>query len=99
MKKIITVYLALLSIAFKAQVFTGAGGAIQNNGQDTYFTINVSGLSSSQIDSTFGIEQVCINITHPAVEELNIRLQSPAGNIIELTEGSSCSGANYTNTC
>ncbi len=99
MKKIITIFCLLFSYVYKAQVFTGAGGAIQNNGQDTYFPISVSGLSSASIDSTFGLEKVCINISHPADQELYIYLQSPSGNIVELTEGSSCNGVNYTNTC
>ena len=42
---------------------------------------------------------MCINISHPAIQELWIYLQSPSGNIVELTEGSSCMGVNYSNTC
>jgi len=99
MKKIIIVFCLFFSFATKAQVFNGAGGVIQNLAHDTYFALSVSGLSPTQIDPTFGIEQVCININHPAVEELNVFLQSPSGNIVELTEGRSCSGINYTNTC
>ncbi|HXB40653.1 MAG TPA: CotH kinase family protein [Bacteroidia bacterium] len=99
MKKIITISCLFFFFVTKAQTFTGTGGAIQNNGQDTYFPISVSGLSPAQIDSIFGLEKITINIVHPAVEELYVYLQSPSGNIVELTAGTSCSGVNYTNTC
>src|ERR1035437_41015 len=99
MRRTITISFLFLFIYGKAQLFTGSGGAIQNDGQDTYFDLAVAGLNPGQIDSTFGVEQICINIKHPSVEELYIYVQSPSGNIVELTEGSSCKGANYTNTC
>lgn len=84
---------------FKAQVFSGGGGLILNNGQDTYYPITISGLSPSAIDSTYGIEQVCFSITHPDVSELYIYLKSPSGIIVELTLGNSSSGSGFTNTC
>lgn len=89
----------LLSSNTKAQVFTGSGGAILNTGQTTYFNLTVSGLSPTQLDSTFGVESVCININHPVNAELFIYLESPDGRIVELAPGSSCNGVNYTNTC
>lgn len=88
----------LFSFCSKAQVFTGSGGAIQNNGIDTYFNVVVSGLSSP-LDSTYGIEEVCLSINHTAVNELYIYLQSPSGRVVQLTAGSSSTGVNYTNTC
>jgi hypothetical protein len=99
LKKLLNFFFVLLSFNAQAQVFSGTGGAIMNLGQDTYFDIAVSGLSPSLLDNTFGLKTVCININHPAVEELYIYLKSPAGNIVQLTAGNSCSGANYTNTC
>ena len=100
MKKLITVSLLLFFCGtIKAQVFTGTGGAILNNGQNTYFALSVSGLSPAQLDGNFGLEQVCFNINHPDISELYIYLQSPAGTIVELTLGSSASGTGYVNTC
>lgn len=81
----------------KAQVFTGSGGPILNTGQTTYFNLFVSGLT--QLDSTFGVESVCINISHPTDEELFLYMESPDGRVVELAPGSSCNGVNYTNTC
>jgi subtilisin-like proprotein convertase family protein len=99
MKKIITVAYLLFSFCSNAQTYTGAGGAILNNGQETYFSLNISGLSPAQIDSTFGLEQVCFNITHPDVSEIDVYLQSPNGIRVSLTLASSSSGANFVNTC
>ncbi|MCD6017327.1 MAG: hypothetical protein K0S53_448 [Bacteroidetes bacterium] len=99
MKKIITVSCLLITLLTNAQVFTGTGGSILNNGQDSYFPINVTGLNPTSIDSVFGIEQICFTITHADVSELYIYLKSPAGIIVELTLGNSSAGANFSNTC
>ncbi|MGZ4033596.1 MAG: CotH kinase family protein [Bacteroidia bacterium] len=98
MKRLITILLLSCTFYCDAQLYTGTGGIILNNGANTYFNMNVSGLSPATLDTTFGVETVSINITHPAVQELFIYLQSPSGTVVELTNGSSCSGANYTNT-
>ena len=80
-----------------SQTFTGAGGTITNNGVYTYFNLNVSGLSASSMDASFGIEEVCLDITHPDTKELLIFLESPNGTSVELS--SLNPGANYTGTC
>ena len=98
MKKTITFFSLLLFFNANAQVFNGYGGGILNLGQNTYFNLPVSGVNPSQLDSTFGIEQIGINIDHPEVEELSISLKSPSGTIVELSKGSSLSGTNYSNT-
>ncbi len=98
-KKFTIIIFYLLSFHARSQVFNGPGGAILNTGTETYFSVSVSGLSQSQLNTTLGIEKVCIDITHPAVEELQVYLQSPGGMVVQLAEGSSSSGANYTNTC
>lgn len=92
-------WLILFYYQASGQLFTGTGGNILNNGVETYFDLSVSALNPAQLSGTFGIQEVCINIDHPTVEELSIYLQSPAGNIIQLAEGSSGKGINYTNTC
>lgn len=81
-----------------SQTFYGSIGSINNNGTTTTFYNSVSGLNQNQLDSTYGLEEVHINIVHPKVEELFIYLQSPAGTTVELTQGISCKGSNYTNT-
>jgi spore coat protein CotH/subtilisin-like proprotein convertase family protein len=98
-KKGIVFLFFVVAFVAKAQVFNGTGGAIPDNGNDTYFTLPVSGLNPTQIDSTFGLEQVCFTINHPSTSELYIYLQSPSGTMVELTLGSSSSGADFLSTC
>jgi hypothetical protein len=100
MKKIITIFCLFFSLAIKSQIFSGASGPIQNNGQLSYFPIAVSGVTPAQIDSVFGLEQVCFNISHPNITELDLFLSSPAGTFIQLFSGSSSAGgADFVNTC
>lgn len=99
MKTSLALLLTFRFLDLTGQVFYGAGGAIANNsGPSTEFTINVTGLTGL-IDSTYGLEEVCINLTHPAVEELHVFLRSPSGIEVELSGMKSCKGANFSNTC
>jgi subtilisin-like proprotein convertase family protein len=95
--KLLALYFLLAgTCAYNAQSFSGTGGAIINN--TTYnFTIGVNGLPA-QIDSTFGLQNVGIDITHPAVEQLHIYLRSPSGIQVELTGTKSCKGDGFVNT-
>src|SRR5690606_24376205 len=80
------------------QVFHGGTGPIlSNGGQETYFSVGVSGLPS-KIDSTFGLVEVQLNLTHPFVEELHVTLLSPWGTEVYLTSPLSLKGANFVNT-
>jgi subtilisin-like proprotein convertase family protein/spore coat protein CotH len=99
MKKILTLLFISSCIIGSAQSFSGNGGPIQNNGVETYFPCQVASLSPSNIDSVFGLQQVCINVSHPHVEELYIYLLSPSGMTVEISQGSSCSGQDYDSTC
>jgi subtilisin-like proprotein convertase family protein len=99
MKKIyLLLYLFFLNAAY-SQVFNGNGGAILNNGgQVTAFNLNVSGLLPSVIDNTFGLEEIHVNVSHPAVEELHLYLKSPSGIEVDLSGVLSCKGAGFTET-
>lgn len=99
LRRIFTIILCLFSFFSLSQVFIGTGGTIQNAGQETYFNLPVSGLAQSQLDNDFGISEVCITISHPTVEELQVYLQSPGGTLVQLSEGSSCKGVDYAGTC
>jgi subtilisin-like proprotein convertase family protein len=72
---------------------------IPDDGTTNYYPINVSGLNPSMIDSAFGLETVCINVTHTWDADLNISLRSPDGTTVALTLGNGGSDDNYTNTC
>ncbi|MBU6158936.1 MAG: gliding motility-associated C-terminal domain-containing protein [Bacteroidetes bacterium] len=81
------------------QTFTGSGGNIPGTGSSpTCFNNTVSGVGV--INSTKGLEEVCLTITHPSIDELEILLQSPDGIYVPLSIQNGAAGAdNYTNTC
>lgn len=99
MKKTSIFLLSFFYLVTKSQVFTGTGGAILNNGgQETVFSLNVTGLTPSQIDSVFGLIEVSVDITHPALQEINLLLESPSGTKVDLNGVLTCSGADFTGT-
>lgn len=91
--------LLLFNLISFSQSFTGATGPIPDNGPLTAFPFVVSGLPVTSLDTTYGIETVCITISHTYVSDLQIKLQSPDGTIINLSLANGGSGNNYNNTC
>ncbi|GAB4131723.1 MAG: hypothetical protein Fur0041_02440 [Bacteroidia bacterium] len=95
----LTGLLASVSLVLTAQTFNGAGGNI-NDYATTEFTINVSGLNPSIIDtSTFGLETVCLNLTHTWDSDLDMYIVAPDGTTAMLVSAQGGSDDNYTNTC
>jgi hypothetical protein len=70
---------------------------LNNGGQETYFFAGVGGLPQN-LDSLYGLEEVYIDLYHPAADELHCYLISPSGTRVELTSVLSCSGADFSNT-
>ena len=100
MKRILLVLsFVVVSFISKAQTFSGTGGAIPDNNNYVYFPITVSGLSSSVIDSSFGLQSVCINLLHNNDYHLTIQIVAPDGTTIDLSMNNGGTGNNYTNTC
>lgn len=95
---LITVYV-LAGIWTKAQTFNGTGGAVPGTSTvQTCFNLPVTGLGVIN-DVSFGLSGVCINMTHPNTDELEIVLKAPDGTTVPLTVQNGGSGNNYTNTC
>lgn len=82
-----------------SQTFTGDGDLIPDDGSSILYPINVSGIVSSIDTSIFGLESVCINLTHTWDSDLDIRLVAPDGTTILLTAGNGGDGDGYVNTC
>ncbi|MEY3442948.1 MAG: hypothetical protein RLZZ519_1229 [Bacteroidota bacterium] len=81
------------------QTFTSTvNQTIPDNNTTTIYTLTVSGLASF-IDTTYGLESVCINILHTRDSDMDVRLEAPNGVIIKLFAGVGGSGDNFTNTC
>lgn len=94
-------YLLFILFCFKvsAQTFSGTGGTIPDNEQTIEFTLNVNGLSQQTLNQSFGVKEVCINIAHPYVSDLNVLLVSPDGTTTNLFSGIGGNGNNFQNTC
>ena len=99
MKSYILLSLIIFSTAFsQAQTFNGTGGSIPGTSTTrTCFNITVTGVGV--INSTNGLAQVCMNITHPNDDELEIVLIAPDGKVVPLTVQNGGTGNNYTSTC
>jgi len=100
MQKILLIIAYVLpGFLVKAQTFNGTGGAVPGTSTvQTCFSLPVTGVGVIN-DLTNGLSGVCINMTHPFVEELEIVLKAPDGTTIPLTIQNGGSGNNYTNTC
>ncbi len=100
MHKILTVFVFVLSGLFvQAQTFNGTGGAVPGSSTvQTCFPLPVSGVGAIN-DVSNGLSGVCINMTHPNTDELEIVLKAPDGTVVPLTIQNGGDGNNYTNTC
>lgn len=97
---IIGVATLLCGLILSAQTFHGSGGNIPDDGNSIEFTIQVQNLQPPYINTTtFGLESVCINISHPWVSNLDISLIAPDGTKVLLTTGLGGDGDNYAVTC
>jgi subtilisin-like proprotein convertase family protein len=92
--------LFLLScLSLSAQTFFSAvNQPIPDDGTTVQYEIPVSGLPGV-IDSIFGLERFCINLTHTYTEDMTVKLKAPDGHIILLFGGVGGGGDDFTNTC
>jgi subtilisin-like proprotein convertase family protein len=96
---LITLCCILYFTQLRGQSYTTTGGAIPDDGSQVAFPITVLNLPQPTINSAFGLSTVCINITHPWVGDLAIKLKAPDGMIVNLSLNEGNGGDNYTNTC
>ncbi len=86
MNKIVLFLAILLASAARAQTFSVTVlDSLPDPGIEA-FPINVSGLPSS-IDTIYGLQSVCVNITHSYCADLYLRLISPDGTVIPVLGG------------
>ncbi len=96
-KLLLCLFVSLVSFS-NAQTFNGSAGAIQDNAESS-FIMNVAGLSANLDTTNFGLETVCINLTHTYLSDLEIRLISPSGQSVLLVSGVGGGNDNFQNTC
>ena len=101
MKKTTLLSAVLISLAglINAQTYYGTGGIIPDNGTPVTFTIEVNGLPGSGINTSFGLESVCLTIMHPWDADLDVAFIAPDSSLVMLTSGLGEGGDNYINTC
>lgn len=100
MKRSIYIACLLFPPLLFSQTFSGNTGAIPDNQSTIDFNLTVSGVSNSAMNGTFGLESVCLNITHNWDPDLDVKLVSPDGTVIDLFNGvGNEDDDNFTNTC
>ncbi|AEA42845.1 CotH kinase family protein [Fluviicola taffensis] len=98
MKTLLSFLLFALSTISFGQTFNGTSGNIQDN-QTLTRQVTVSGLPNSINQASFGLEQVCLDITHTWDADLTVRLEAPDGTLITLFSSIGGDGNNFNTTC
>jgi subtilisin-like proprotein convertase family protein len=80
-----------------AQTFNGATGVITDNNTNINFNCNVSGIGN--LNGTFGLQSICLSISHSYLEDIEGKLIAPDGTTIRLFVRIGYSSQNFTNTC
>lgn len=91
--------LGLLSFlpVLRSQTFTSSsGGPIPDNGT-ACFNLTVNGVGN--LNMSYGLVSVCLDITHTFTADLDIYLITPWGVSIELSTDNGGAGDNYQGTC
>ena len=95
-KKYFIILLTIVINFCTAQTFSGVGGNIPKNDY-TIFDISVNGIGN--LNSSYGLEKICVTINFPHDENLKLALRSPFGSIITLSENNGGQGSDYLGTC
>ncbi|MGV3631046.1 MAG: CotH kinase family protein [Bacteroidota bacterium] len=99
MKKLFTAFCFLLTFHFGfSQTFTGGTGLILDY-QTIEIPLIVSGLPNSIDTINFGLEQICLNLEHTYLSDLEISLIAPDGTTSMLASNIGGGEDNFTNTC
>lgn len=97
--KILTLCASLLLLSVNyAQTFNGGSGAIIDY-QTTNIPINISVPQSAINTTTFGLETVCVNLTHTYLADITVQLIAPDGTTKTLSQGIGGGDDDMTNTC
>lgn len=97
MKKLLLGFLILTTSVY-SQTFTGGSGPINDN-QTIDIPVNVSGLPTSIDTANFGLETVCLDITHTWDADLTVWIVAPDGTSSMLFSNIGSGDDNFTNTC
>jgi subtilisin-like proprotein convertase family protein len=98
MKRFLHLIALALSLPASAQTFTNSTGGPINDLATVTYSVTATGLPA-QIDATFGLTTVCLDITHTYVADLQITLTSAAGPTIILSNYNGGATQDYDGTC
>lgn len=99
MNKLLLLIGFVFSLFSYSQTFTGGSASILDY-QSVEIPLTVSGVSPNAIDTVnFGVEQICINLTHTWVSDLAIALVAPDGTDILLFSSVGGDGDDMQGTC
>ena len=94
-------FILITAGASRAQTFNGVGGVIHDfhgTAIPEYYNCTVSGLPTA-INSSFGLERICMNILHTYDGDIQVKLMSPDGFMVVLSDRRGGSGDNFIGTC
>ncbi len=99
MSKLLSAFFLLAFTSLSAQTFTSTvNQLIPDDNTTVYFDIPVSGLANT-IDTFYGLEQVCLNMTHTYDEDMQVLLRAPDGQTVLLFGGVGGGSDDFLNTC
>lgn len=98
MKTTLSSLALVISVISYGQTFTGTSGNIQDN-QELVKSLNASGLPTTINQTTFGLEQVCLSITHSWDADVTATLEAPDGTQIILFSAIGGSDNDFDGTC
>jgi subtilisin-like proprotein convertase family protein len=98
MKSILTTVACCLALLAQGQSYYRNGSVtIPGNNQFVTDTLTVSGLTTSALTGTFGLDSISLKINYPNTEDLLVSLTAPDGTVLQLADNLG-GGANFTNT-
>lgn len=100
MQKFLLLFLLVLGAeGIYSQTFSGTfNDTIPDAGPTVFFDIPVSGLPNV-IDTLFGVEMVCLNMTHTWDADMEVKLVAPDGTTAMLFAGIGGDQDDFVNTC
>lgn len=87
-----------ISYSIFCQTFTGGGGPINDNATID-IPVSVTGLPTTIDTANFGLETICINLTHTYDADLTVWIVAPDGTVGMLFSNTGGGDDNFTNTC
>lgn len=99
MKQFLFFVFVQATLLCQAQTFSQIfNQTVPDDGTTVMYNVPVSGLQNA-IDTTFGLEGVCIKLTHTWDDDMEVKLQSPDGSIVILFTHVGGDGDDFNVTC